>query len=223
MNPVEIDKKILEDLKTIRTPEELRELQKWARKAKKNPVHSPKLQCFGKIYYSFESISRGGSGSKARYRRTHTVEYCYFIFLGLKVILEENNNKNYIFSDELFDNKQVWGDAKLKNIGREYYPKQNIEEWEGMNIENKFFEYLKEKKYHLLKTSKKLYLSKDDSVSRKIITGRKLRKWEKEETPSFSLNFLNFFDNKGIEVKDYESYFPNIDYTESDLDDIFKF
>lgn len=209
MNPFEIEKKIAEDLKSIRTPEELKALQKWTRKAKKNPIHESKLESFGKISYSFEYTTRGGSGSKARYHNIKNVEYCYFSFLGLKIVLEKDNNKKYQFPDELFNKKEIWGDRKLKYIGWEYYPKQEILEWDSLNIENKFFEYLKEKKYYIIITSKKLYLSKDDSITKKIILGKRLKNWEKEETTNFSKTYLDFFKNKGIEIKDSKNYFDS--------------
>jgi hypothetical protein len=223
MNPVEIEKKIIEDLKTIRTPEELKALQKWARHAKKNPVHEPKLQNFGKINYTYEYTSRGGSGSKARYHSIRRVEYCYFTFLGLKIILEENNNSKYKFSDELFDSKQIWGDRKVKYIGWEFYPKQEILEWDGCNIQERFFQYLKEKKYHLVETPKKLYLSNSDSISQKIIMGRRLRNHEKENSPSFSKSYLKFFEDKGLEIKTHNTYYNISNDTKSELDDIFNF
>lgn len=211
MNPYEIEQKIIEDLKKIRTPEELKALQKWAKKAKKNPVHEPKVENFGKIHYQYEYVTRGGSGSKARYRSVRTVEYCYFTFLGMKITLEENNNKNFNFSEERFNSKQIWGDNRLKYIGIGYYPKEEITEFQGINLEQKFLEYLKNKKYHLVVTAKKLYLSNETSITEKIIMGRRLKKWDKEKTPSFSKKLLSYFNGKDIEIKDSTTYFDNED------------
>ena len=125
MNPIQIEQKIAEDLKTIRTSEDLKKLQKWVRHAKKNPVHEPSLECINKYYYWQKHRRYTGAHY---YTNEVKVESIQFQFLGIEILIERDNNDKYKIPENQFDTKRIWENSMKSYIGTSYYPKEKIDE-----------------------------------------------------------------------------------------------
>jgi hypothetical protein len=205
MNPIEIEQKIMEDLKTIRSPEDLRKLQKWAKHAKKNPIHEPSLESINKYYYWQTNRRYTGAHYYTRDVRTEAI---YFEFLGIEILIERDHNEKYEISDNQFNSKKIWNNQMKSYIGTSYYPKEKIDEMFGINFKDKFFQYIKEKGFYLVITKKFLHLTDSKNNAEKLIIGKRLTKFNKYHGYSkFDKQYLSFFDNTGIQTLDYNNIF----------------
>ena len=205
MNPIQIEQKIAEDLKTIKTSEDLKKLQKWARHAKKNPVHEPSLECINKYYYWQKHRRYTGAHY---YTNEVKVESIQFQFLGIEILIERDNNDKYKIPENQFDTKRIWENSMKSYIGTSYYPKEKIDEMFEINFKDKFFQYLKEKGFYLVITKKFLHLIDKKHTAEKLIIGKRLTKFDKFLGYSkFDKKYLSFFDETGIPMLDYNNIF----------------
>ena len=185
MNPIQIEQKIAEDLKTIRTSEDLKKLQKWVRHAKKNPVHEPSLECINKYYYWQKHRRYTGAHY---YTNEVKVESIQFQFLGIEILIERDNNDKYKIPENQFDTKRIWENSMKSYIGTSYY--------------------LKEKGFYLVITKKFLHLIDKKHTAEKLIIGKRLTKFDKFLGYSkFDKKYLSFFDETGIPMLDYNNIF----------------
>lgn len=204
MNPVEIEEEIVKRLKYIKNQSELEDLKTWAKKAKKQVVIEPSLYCFGKVNYTYNRRIRSQGSGRSLGLRTEFVDYIYFIYLGVKVTFDENyDHKKYVISESEFKSKRIW-DNQLKEYNEtQFYPNENITDYFGFNIKDKFFEYLKDKNYHLVDNGKKIYLSCREEISNKILRGYRVRltKFDQYFCHPIDRKYLNMFVEKEFEVK----------------------
>lgn len=173
LNIVEIEEKIVDSLKAIRTPEELRELQKWAKKAKNEKVVEATATSFKRMYYSFYT----GRGYKQKLRE---VNYTSFVFLGIEIKLPDGK---YEFSETDFTKHNIWVDRRIKYGGVEYFPKTPTLEIFGLNLTDLFFDYLSKNSFYVFekesyKGQKTHYLLNSDSNARKVQQGRRLTQFD---------------------------------------------
>lgn len=177
LNIIQIEEKIKENLSSINTPTELVALQKWAKKAKKQKVVQPTVTSFKQMNYTWESTQRSSGSGKYIGKKVNKVDYTSFIFLGLEVVLPSENR--YYFNEEDFNSHKIWIDRTIKYGGTEYFPKQPLSEYFGIDLENMFFDYIKEKSYYIVKKNEKTYfLCNDDRNAVKLICGKRLTKFD---------------------------------------------
>lgn len=210
MNIVEIENKIVEDLKTITTPEELKALQVWAKKAKKTKVIEPTVTSFKQMNYWYETPVRSQGSGKFLYRKSNNVSYTSFVFLGIEIKLPQSDVK-YLFGDESFHSRQIWVDRNIKYGGWEYFPKQPTKELFGINFEQIFFDYLSEKKFFVAKKNDKtFYLCNSERNAIKSIIGKRLTQFDLCNSPVVKISkeqaeYLELY------TRDWDSFFNNSD------------
>lgn len=176
LNIVEIEEKIVSGLKEVKTPEDLKELQSWVRKAKKQKVVEPTATSFKKVYYTFYT----GRGYR---QKVVTVNGTSFVFLGIEVNLPEEKDIKYLFPETDFNSHRIWIDRRIKYGGTEYFPKKQIDEIFGFNLKELFFSYLIGKDFFILKKEtykgiKTYYLLNSESNARKVLHGRRLTQFD---------------------------------------------
>ncbi len=190
LNRFEVEKKIVDGLKELKSPEQLRELQKWAKKAKKTQVVANTVTSFKKFYYSYTS-----RGSRRCYDKIHTVQFVSFVFLGMDVIIEKDNNKRFQFSETDFNKMEIWIDRNIRYGGTEYFPKHPMTEYFGINFEEEFIAHLCIKGYYLLEVEMrnglKYYLCNDTNNANKLLHGRRLNIFDTCNRPVVKLSHEN--------------------------------
>jgi len=207
MNRFDIDKKIIADLKEVRSSEQLRELQKWAKKAKKEKVVDNTVTSFKKFYYSYTS-----RGSRRCYDKIHTVQFTSFVFLGMDIIIEKDNNKRFQFPETDFNSMRIWVDRNIKYGGTEYFPKQPITEYFGIDFEEEFEVHLNIKGYYLLIVegrTKRYFLCNDTSNAKKLLRGRRLNSFDTCNRPVVKLSSENaIYVSDKIPTKEEFDFLP---------------
>ena len=217
LNIVQIEEKIKNDLSGIKTNADLLALQKWARKAKKQKVVQPTVTSFKQLYYTWESSIRSNGSGKFIGRKLNKVDYTSFVFLGLEIKLPVSETR-YIFSEADFTSHRIWVDRTIKYGGTEYFPKQSLSEYFGMDLEKMFFDYVKQKEFYIVKKNEKTYfLCNNDRNAVKAMMGKRLTQFDTCNNPVIKLSkeqteYLYF-----LEIKDWNSFYPSNDNKSDDL------
>lgn len=178
LNIVEIEEKIVADLKNIRSADDLRTLQKWAKKAKKQKSVEATATSFKRLYYTFYT----GRGYKEKLRE---VNYTSFVFLGLEIKLPDGK---YGFPETKFTSHKIWIDRRIKYGGTEYFPKEPVFELGGLDLKELFLKYIIEQNFFVYekesyKGVKTYYLLNADSNARKVQNGRRLTQFDTCNNP----------------------------------------
>lgn len=157
---------------------------------------------FKQVYYTVEKKIRSSGSGRVIGLKLYSVDYTSFIFMGIEMNLPSNNT--YIFQEDSFESRMIWIDSRIKYGGKEYFPKIPITTFSGINLENYFFNYLKENRFFILnKNEKTFFLCNCDSNARKILRGKRLTKSDRCNNPVVKIkkehvNYLNFLDVKKI-------------------------
>jgi len=207
LNIVEIEQKIKNDLSQIRNPADLLALQKWAKKAKKQNVIKPTVTSFKQLYYTYETTIRSSGSGKFIGRKTNWVDYTSFVFLGIEIRLPVQD-KRYVFNEDEFASHKIWIDRTIKYGGCEYFPKQPLVEYFGINLEARFFDYLKEKSFFIVKKNEKQYaLCNDERNAIKFMQGRRLTQFDLCNSPVVKLP-KEHLDYLKLDVRDWDYFYP---------------
>jgi hypothetical protein len=162
MNAVEIDQEIVRRMAEVKYADELEDLKKWAKAAKRAANTSPSM-VFIRMNYSFETIQRGGSGSKARHHRVHNIQYTSVRILGVEVKLPEPSPNNWHkFPESNFYEKRLWVDSRIKWGGWEFSPKQPITHLGELDIMEAWRNWMIEKKFFLVDLGRRFVLSNNN-------------------------------------------------------------
>jgi len=211
MNIVEIENKIIEDLKSIRTPEDLRALQKWAKAAKKQKQVEFTVTSFKRMYYSWYSKVRSGGSGKVIGERLNQVDYTSFVFLGIDIKLP--NDVKYEFPESNFTSHKIWVDSRIKYGGTEYFPKEPIKEISGINLREAFTEYLYKNNYYIVeKVSHKrtdYFICNNDSNARKILIGRRLNQFDLCNNQVVKITKEQYISLIPMSVRDWDYFYPS--------------
>lgn len=205
MNIVEINDTIKDELKNIRNNDDLRELQKWAKKAKKQVVVKPTVTSFTQMYYTWYSKIRSHGSGRTCGEKLNKVQYTSFTFLGIEIMLPERTG-GYEFTDELFSSSKIWVDRKIKYGGTSYFPKQPIDEMFGIYFSKMFFEHMEEKQFFIAeKWNGKGYALCDCELNaKKFIQGRRLTRFDLCNHPLVKIP-KEYLDYLKLPIKNWES------------------
>jgi len=207
LNIVQIEEKIVNEMKNVRSQEDLVKLQKWARKAKKHVVVAPTVTSFKQMNYWYETPVRSQGSGKFLYRKSNNVSYTSFVFLGIEIRLPQSDVK-YSFDDSTFTSHKIWVDRQIKYGGVEYFPTTYISDMFGINFEKTFFEHIKEKGFFIVnKNDKTFYLCNSESNAKKILVGRRLTQFDLCNNPVVKISKAHI-DYLKLEVKDWDSLHP---------------
>lgn len=208
LNIVQIEERIKNDLFEIRNPADLLALQKWVRKVKKQKVVQPTVTSFKQMYYTWESSIRSSGSGRVIGRKLHRVDYTSFVFLGLEIKLPVSETR-YIFSEADFTSHRIWVDRTIKYGGTEYFPKQPLDEYLGMDLKKMFFDYVKQKEFYIVKKNERTYfLCNNDRNAVKAMMGRRLTQFDTCNNPVIKLSkeqaeYLYF-----LEIRDWDYFHP---------------
>lgn len=159
----------------IKTPQELKELQAWVKKAKKTPDVRLFASSFKSVYYTFDTGIRSQGSGKRIGTKVNKVHYTSFMFYGVEVMMP---NPHYEFPEADFDSKRLWIDARIKYGGYIHSPKREMTEFGGINLEQAFLDLLKKDGYYVFEKGhygkKTYYLCSRDESARKVSRGQRL-------------------------------------------------
>lgn len=213
MNAVQIDAEVARRLSECKSPEELKEIQKWAQKAKKTPDVELFASSFKTVYYTFTTKRRSQGSGKVIGENVHKVHYTSFTFYGVEVKMPE---PWYEFQEADFDGKRLWIDARIKWGGTIYSPRKPVKEFGGIDLEKAFFDLLEKEKYFVFERDfigKKTYhLCNSDSTARKIYRGQRLNIHDTANCAVVKIGKaeLGYFTSK-LPMKTYGDIFPKDD------------
>lgn len=202
MNLAEIDKEITKRLSECKSPEELREIQAWAKKAKKEKEIEPHVTEFIRIYYQYDVRHRGGSGSRARWTTTETFKKFSAIIMGFEVALPWIQCE---FPETEFESKKIFIDRKIKWGGKSYYPKTESTEFFGMNILEMFWQQLELGNYFIFIGRNSAYLTNATKAIPRLSAGLKplaIHLWGCQHI-KIPKSAITFFEGK-LEIKDHK-------------------
>ena len=208
MNKIEIENEIAERLKNVKTQSDMIELQKWARKEKNKMDVQLFVSSFKSIYYTFSySVRSGGSGRKIG-NRINKIDYTCFVFFGIEIKLPEDLKLS--FNDNDFLRKNIWIDRYIKYGGVEFFPKIKGSIFFDIDFEKLFWDYLIQNNFYILDYYGKYYLINSDSNAKKILSGRRLTKFDlcNNQVVKISKNQLPYFKDK-LQIKNYDFFYPN--------------
>lgn len=173
-------------------------------------VH-PTVTSFKQMYYTWESSIRSSGSGKFIGRKVNKVDYTSFVFLGIEIKLPLSE-KRYGFNDADFTSHRIWVDRTIKYGGTEYFPKQPLDEYFGIDLEKMFFDYVKQKEFYIVKKNEKAYfLCNNDRNAVKVMMGRRLTQFDICNSPVVKLSkehveYLYFLD-----VRDWNYFYPDND------------
>jgi hypothetical protein len=210
MNIIQIEKEIVDRIANCKSAAELREIQAWAKKAKKQVVIEPTVTKIRKMYYTYERRRRTEGG--ASYPVSHTVRFTAFTFMGLDIRLPDGK---YPIDESLFDFKNVWVDRKITWGGRDYFPKEPITELWGINFLQYFIGYIKANNFFILVIGKTAWLMNSIDNAKKKLRGRRLTQFDLCNSPVVKLPTEHFLGHY-LEIKTSKDFFteaePHTDY-----------
>lgn len=201
MNSFEIDQYITEKMSVISSQSELEELKAFVKKEKNKKEAQPFVSSIRQVYYSYYTKVRSQGSGKVIGERLKIVNNTSFVFMGVEVYLPENK-EGYKLNAEEYNHKDIWIDRTIKYGGVEYFPKTPTNFHFGIDLEKVFFEYLKTNGFYIVKRSpKSCFLCKDSHTERKILTGRRLNKFD----TGIKID-VKYIDYLGLNVKENDLY-----------------
>ena len=213
LNIVEIEETIKNKIAVIRSPQELLELQKWAKKAKKQKVILPSVTSFKKVYYTWDSsIYSNGSGKRIG-SKVNKVSYTSFVYMGIEIKLTEEDAIKCSFNEQDFSSHRIWIDSRIKYGGTEYFPKKEFTEMFGLDFKGLFVDFLATKGYYVLSVAKRkvrcFYLCNNERNAIKLLTGRRLNQFDLcnnqvVKIEQSQLDALPAF----LGIKDWDTFYP---------------
>lgn len=174
MNKLEIDKEIERRIAAVKSPDELRELQQWA-KAEKNKIEAePYVTEFRHYYYSRRVRNGGRHGGRGWYS-DDTVNYKTFFYLGVEIPFNFEINVNFKHPVDL-PSKPVWMGRHLKYACTAYYPPDGTKQMWNIDFEKKFLAHAAAHNFFMFEKGKKRFLCEFAYVAQASLMGRRSAK-----------------------------------------------